>query len=101
MHLGAAKPHIVRNSAQEIVAAIGRENRSKSVFKVIPAASIEADAVDIKPSTPEQSANPVDVARQGASGVVPAAQIDNGLNVKVDNSNNSRWSKKVGERVDY
>lgn len=101
MLLGAAKPHIIRNGAQEIIAAIGREDRSESVFKVIAAAGIETDTVDVKPCTPEQSANPVDVAREGTTGVVPGAQIDDRLHVKVDNSNNSRWREEVGERVDH
>ena len=78
-----------------------RSNRPESVFKVVAAAGIETDAVDIKPSTPEHSTNPVDMARQGATGVVPGAEIDDRLHVKVDNSNNSRWREEVSERVDY
>lgn len=75
-----------------IIAFISRKNGSETVFKVISASSLETYTIDIKPSAPEKSSKPVHVAVDNTTSVVSARKFDNGLDIEINNTNDTGWS---------
>ena len=98
--LWAAEPHVVGDGTEEVVATISGEDGAEAVLEVVSAAGFEADAVDIKPGAPEETAKPVDVARQSAASVIPRGQVDDGLYIKVNHTDDASGSKQIGKGVD-
>lgn len=75
----ASDEDIVRNTAEQVVAFAGRDDGSKAVLEVVPASGLEVDTVDVEPSAPEDTAEPVDVAVRDSAGVVSSSQVDDVL----------------------
>jgi hypothetical protein len=93
-------PHVVGDSSEGVVPRVGAQDGAEAVLEVVSTTSLETYAVDIKPGTPEDAPEPVDMTCKIAAGVVSEAEIDAGLNVEVDDTDEARGGEKVREGVD-
>lgn len=74
--LRTPKPDVVRDVAKQIVPRISTQYSTKAIFEIITTTSLEPNAVDVEPSSPEEPAKPVHVAIDDPTSVIPAAQIN-------------------------
>ena len=83
--LGAPDPDIVwYPDAQHVVARIDAQLGAKSVFEIIAPRSVQVDAIELEPGSPEGATEPGAVPVDDAAGVVPASIVVLVLDVKVD-----------------
>ena len=78
--LGATNEDVVRNTTQKIVTITCRYHSSEFVLEVVPTSSLQAHAVEIEPSSPEDTTNPVNMAVEGTASVVARRDVDDALN---------------------
>ena len=83
-----SQPDIVRDGTKCGVPKIGRQDRTKPVFEVVPTARLESDSIEVEPCAPERPAEKVDMTIDEATRVVPERRVGLGLDVKVDDSQN-------------
>lgn len=98
---GAAHKNVVRNAkSQELASAVGAEDGPKLVLDVIPPRGVQIDTVELKPCSPEHTADPHAVSVDDPTGVVPTREFDFVLNVEIHNADDAVGCQQVGNAVD-
>lgn len=100
----ATKPDIVWNGAEKVIARISAKDGTKTILEVIPTTGLETDSINIKPCTPEEPSKPVHVTIDDPSSVVSEAQVHDGLNVEINDTDDSSRRKEcwhgINDRVE-
>lgn len=67
----ATDEYIVRNTSQEIVPLTCGNDSTEAVLEVVTASGLKIHPVSLEPSTPECTPQPIDMAVEGSSSVIP------------------------------
>jgi hypothetical protein len=78
--LGTADENIVWDATKEVVPFAGGDDGSELVLQVVTTSGLETNAVKVKPGSPEDTSEPVDMTVEGTTGVVAAGNIHDALN---------------------
>lgn len=67
-----------------MIPGIHIEDGAKAILEVVSATGLESSSIDVEPGTPELTSEEVDVTTYKATVVVPEAEVNLGLDVKVN-----------------
>src|SRR5450432_4133690 len=80
-------PYVEWDGSQKIIARVRAQHGTESVLKVVSTTSLQPDSINVKPSTPEETAEPINMPSKHTSSIVSKAQINNGLDIEIYNAN--------------
>jgi len=94
------EPDVVGDTTEGLIAAIDGQQGAELVLEVVATTRLEADTVNVEPSSPEAAGEEVDMAVHDTTGEVAEGEVSLGLGVEIDNAKDSARGEKARKGVD-